>query len=160
MPAQPSTIINGAMAVRLALCRHFICFRTVYKAAAMARPQEYARQRSELVDGFLQWLMPFWAMSAACWTAQYAMTHVERYGMTREQLGQIAINGSKNAMLNPRARAVPRLQLPLRAAALLLTKDLGKRQSATCKERQIDQPSSIQQRNRRKRRSAFNRQVP
>lgn len=112
-PAQLSSIANAAMAVRLGLCRHVICFRTVYEAAAMARPEEYSRPRSELVDGFPQWLMPFWAMSAACWTAQYAMTHVERYGMTREQLGQIAINGSKNAMLNPRARAITKEVLTL-----------------------------------------------
>ena len=79
----------------------------------MARPAEYSRPRSDLLDGFVQWTMPFWAMSAACWTAQYAMTHVERYGMTREQLGQIAINGSKNAMLNPRARAITREVLTL-----------------------------------------------
>jgi acetyl-CoA acetyltransferase len=112
-PAQLSAIANAAMAVKQGLCRHVICFRTVYEAAAMARPQEYARPRSEVLDGFVQWTMPFWAMSAACWTAQYAMTHVVRYGMTREQLGQIAINGSKNAMLNPRARAITKEELTL-----------------------------------------------
>jgi acetyl-CoA acetyltransferase len=112
-PAQLSSIANAAMAVKQGLCRHVICFRTVYEAAAMARPQEYARPRSELLDGFVQWTVPFWAMSAACWTAQYAMTHVVRYGMTREQLGQIAINGSKNAMLNPRARAITKEELTL-----------------------------------------------
>ncbi len=112
-PAQLSSIANAAMAVRLGLCRHVICFRTVYEAAAMARPEEYSRPRSELLDGFVQWTTPFWAMSAACWTAQYAMTHVVRYGMTREQLGQIAINGSKNAMLNPRARAITKEVLTL-----------------------------------------------
>jgi acetyl-CoA acetyltransferase len=112
-PAQLSAIANAAMAVKAGLCRHVICFRTVYEAAAMARPQEYARPRSELLDGFVQWTMPFWAMSAACWTAQYAMTHVVRYGMTREQLAQIAINGSKNAMLNPRARAITKEELLL-----------------------------------------------
>jgi acetyl-CoA acetyltransferase len=112
-PAQLSSIANAAMAVKMGLCRHVICFRTVYEAAAMARPEEYSRPRSELLDGFVQWTMPFWAMSAACWTAQYAMTHVERYGMTREQLGQIAINGSKNAMLNPRARAITKEELTL-----------------------------------------------
>jgi acetyl-CoA acetyltransferase len=112
-PAQLSAIANAAMAVKQGLCRHVICFRTVYEAAAMARPEEYSRPRSELLDGFTQWTVPFWAMSAACWTAQYAMTHVVRYGMTREQLGQIAINGSKNAMLNPRARAITKEPLTL-----------------------------------------------
>ena len=33
--------------------------------------------------------------------------------MTREQLAQIAINGSKNAMLNPNARAITKEELTL-----------------------------------------------
>jgi acetyl-CoA acetyltransferase len=112
-PAQLSSIANAAMAVKQGLCRHVICFRTVYEAAAMARPEEYSRPRADVLDGFVQWTVPFWAMSAACWTAQYAMKHVVRYGMKREQLGQIAINGSKNAMLNPRARAITKEALTL-----------------------------------------------
>ena len=112
-PAQLSAIAAAAMAVKEGLCRHVICFRTVYEAAAMARPEEYARPRADVLDGFVQWTVPFWAMSAACWTAQYAMAHVVRYGMTREQLGQVAINGSKNAMLNPRARAITKEALTL-----------------------------------------------
>jgi acetyl-CoA acetyltransferase len=69
----------------------------------MARPEEYPPLRREKVDGFSQWMAPFNAISAACWTAQYATRHMKRYGMTREQLAQIAINGRANAALNPRA---------------------------------------------------------
>ncbi|SFF77706.1 Acetyl-CoA acetyltransferase [Novosphingobium sp. CF614] len=112
-PAQLASIANAALAVKQGLCRHVICFRTVYEAAAMARPEEYSRPRADVLDGFVQWTVPFWAMSAACWTAQYAMAHVVHYGMTREQLGQVAINGSKNAMLNPRARAITKEALTL-----------------------------------------------
>jgi len=112
-PAQLAAIGNAAMAVKEGLCRHVICFRTVYEAAAMARPEEYSRPSQSLLDGYIQWTIPFGAMSAACWTAQYAMRHVVRYGMTREQLAQIAINGSKNAMLNPRARAITKEELTL-----------------------------------------------
>jgi acetyl-CoA acetyltransferase len=65
------------------------------------------------VSGFSQWTAPFWATSAACWTAQYASRHVHKYGMTREQLAMIAINGSKNAMLNPNARAITKEELTL-----------------------------------------------
>lgn len=60
--------------------------------------------RHDTVSGFTQWTAPFWATSAACWTAQYAARHVHKYGMTRERLGQMAIDGS-NALLNPHARA-------------------------------------------------------
>jgi acetyl-CoA acetyltransferase len=113
VPAQLSAIAAAADAVRNGHARHVICFRTVYEAAAMARPEEYSRPRADVLDGFVQWTVPFWAMSAACWTAQYAMSHVVRYGMKREQLGQVAINGSKNAMLNPRARAITKEALTL-----------------------------------------------
>lgn len=102
-PAQLSAIGMAAWAVRQGICRHVICFRTVYEAAAMSRPDEYPVPRRERVDGYSQWFAPFNAMSAANWTAQYAMRHVKRYGLTREQLAQIALTDRANAVLNPRA---------------------------------------------------------
>ena len=101
--AQLGAVAAAADAVKNGHARHVICFRTVYEAAAMARPEEYAPLRRDKVDGFSQWMAPFNAISAACWTAQYATRHMKRYGMTREQLAQIAINGRANAALNPRA---------------------------------------------------------
>ncbi len=112
-PAQLSAIAAAAMAVKAGLARHIICFRTVYEAAALARPDEFAPLSRSHVEGLSQWTAPFFAISAANWTAQYAMRHVVRYGMTREQLGQIAINGSINAMLNLRARAITKEALTL-----------------------------------------------
>jgi acetyl-CoA acetyltransferase len=101
--SQLGAVVTAAMAVRTGMARHVICFRTVYEAAAMARPTEYPTLRHETVDGYSQWLAPFNATSAANWTAQYAMRHVKRYGLTREQLAQIALTDRANAMLNPRA---------------------------------------------------------
>lgn len=101
--SQLGAVVAAAAAVRAGLARHVICFRTVYEAAALARPEEYPVQRRDKVDGFSQWTAPFNALSAATWTAQYAMRHVKRYGMTREQLAQIALTDRANAALNPRA---------------------------------------------------------
>nr|WP_314468075.1 thiolase family protein [uncultured Novosphingobium sp.] len=113
-PAQLSAIGVAAMAVKQGLCRHVICFRTVYEAGGMADPAQYmAGAKQDTVSGSSQWTSPFWATSAACWTAQYAARHMHRYGLTREQLGQIAINGSRNAMANPRARAITKEELTL-----------------------------------------------
>jgi acetyl-CoA acetyltransferase len=113
-PAQLSAIAAAAMAVKQGLVRHAICFRTVYEAGGMADPATYmSGMKQDTVSGSSQWTSPFWATSAACWTAQYAARHMHRYGMTREQLAQIAINGSKNAMRNPRARAITREELTL-----------------------------------------------
>jgi acetyl-CoA acetyltransferase len=112
-PAQLSAIAMAAWAVKEGICRHVICFRTVYEAGGMANPAEYMPLQQKTTSGFSQWTAPFWATSAACWTAQYAARHVHQYGMTREQLAQIAINGSKNALLNPRARAITKEELTL-----------------------------------------------
>ncbi|MDR2856646.1 MAG: thiolase family protein [Novosphingobium sp.] len=112
-PAQLSAIAMAAWAVKEGICRHVICFRTVYEAGGMANPAEYMPLRHDTVSGASQWTAPFWATSAACWTAQYAARHMHKYGMTREQLAMVAINGSKNAMLNPRARAITKEELTL-----------------------------------------------
>lgn len=102
--AQLGAIADAAAAVRSGLARHVICFRTVYEAAALSRPDEYPPlERRKDVTGNSQWVSPFGAFSAACWTAQFAMRHMKRYGMTREQLAQVAINDHRNAALNPRA---------------------------------------------------------
>jgi acetyl-CoA acetyltransferase len=101
--SQLGAVVAAAAAVRAGLARHVICFRTVYEAAAMARPEEYPPARPGRVDGYVQWTMPFNALSAANWAAQYAMRHVKRYGLTREQLAQVALTGRANAVLNPRA---------------------------------------------------------
>ena len=65
------------------------------------------------MSGGQQWSSPFNALSAAPWIAQFANRHVEQYGMTREQLAQIALTGSANAMRNPRARAITKEQLTM-----------------------------------------------
>ncbi|WP_033925832.1 thiolase family protein [Sphingomonas sp. 35-24ZXX] len=102
--AQLGSIADAAAAVKAGLARHVICFRTVYEAAALARPEEFPPlERRKDVTGNSQWVSPFGAFSAACWTAQFAMRQMKRHGMTREQLAQIAINDHRNAALNPRA---------------------------------------------------------
>ena len=105
LTSQLGAVVAAANAVRAGLARHVICFRTVYEAAAMSRPDEFPMQRAKRVDSYNQYLAPFGAISAANWTAQFAMRHVKKYGLTREQLGQIAINDYANAALNPRALA-------------------------------------------------------
>jgi acetyl-CoA acetyltransferase len=101
--SQLGAVVAAASAVRAGQARHVICFRTVYEAAAMARPEEYPPLRRETVDGTSQWFAPFDALSAVNWTAQYAMRHVKRFGLKREQLAQIALTDRAHAALNPRA---------------------------------------------------------
>jgi len=123
MPAQLSAIANAALAVKAGLARHVICFRTVYEAAALARPEEFPPLNRKFVEGPSQWTAPFFAISAANWIAQYAMRHMKRYGMSREQLAQVALNAHRNAAINPRARAIVKEPLTLEKylAARLVT---------------------------------------
>jgi acetyl-CoA acetyltransferase len=79
--AQLGAIAEAAMAVKSGAARHVICFRTVYEAAALAQPEEFPPlQLSEGVTGSFQWLSPFGAYSAACWTAQFATRHMKNTG--------------------------------------------------------------------------------
>jgi acetyl-CoA acetyltransferase len=120
--AQLGAITDAASAVKAGLARHVICFRTVYEAAALARPEEYPpMQRRADVTGGSQWVSPFGAFSAACWTAQYATRHMKRYGLTREQLAQVAINDHRNAALNPRAIVKEPLTMDRYMSARMIT---------------------------------------
>ena len=120
--AQLGAIADAAAAVKAGLARHVICFRTVYEAAALARPEEFPPlERRKDVSGGSQWVSPFGAFSAACWTAQFAMRHMKRFGMTREQLAQVALNDHRNAALNPRAIVRQPLSLEQYMAARLIS---------------------------------------
>src|SRR3546814_17906511 len=101
--SQLGAVTAAAAAVRAGLARHVICFRTVYEAAAIARPDEYPMMRSDKVQGTSQWFSPFNALSAVTWTAKYAMRHVQKYGLTPEQLAQIALPDRPHAALDPPA---------------------------------------------------------
>jgi len=122
--AQLGAIETAAAAVKAGLARHVICFRTVYEAAAMARPQDYPMNRGARVEAGQQWTAPFNATSAVTWVAQYAMRHVKKYGMTREQLAQIALTDRKNAMLNPRALVREPLSLEQYMASRLIAEPM------------------------------------
>jgi acetyl-CoA acetyltransferase len=103
LTSQLGAIVAAVGAVKSGQARHIICFRTVYEAAANARPEEYPRPKNDRAEGFMQWLAPFNAVSPVNWVAQYAMRHMHRYGLKREQLAQIVLTDRRHAVLNPRA---------------------------------------------------------
>lgn len=120
--AQLGAIADAAAIVKAGIARHVLCFRTVYEAAALARPEEFPpMERRKDVTGNSQWVSPFGAFSAACWTAQYATRHMKRYGLTREQLAQVALNDHGNAALNPRAIVREPLSMDKYMSARMIT---------------------------------------
>jgi acetyl-CoA acetyltransferase len=101
LPGQGGAVIAAMLAVASGLCRHVLCFRTVWEstfAALRLHPGGGGR-----VSGFQEWRAPFGALSAANWIAMNANQYMHRYGATRELLGRIAINGRTGAGRNPAA---------------------------------------------------------
>lgn len=111
--SQLGALVAAVGAIRMGLARHIICFRTVYEAAAMADPVNYPSRFTSRAEDSQQWFLPFNSISASNWIGQYAQRHVKKYGMKREQLAQIALTCSANAMNNPRARNITKQQLTM-----------------------------------------------
>jgi acetyl-CoA acetyltransferase/uncharacterized OB-fold protein len=103
LPGPGGSVIAAMMAVASGLCRHVLCFRTVWEsthAALGLHPGGGLR-----VSGPMQeWRLPFGAMSASNWIGMNANQYLHRYGATREEvLAPIALNGRANAGRNPAA---------------------------------------------------------
>ncbi|OCB11751.1 thiolase family protein [Mycobacterium intracellulare] len=103
-PGQVQALVSAVMAVSMGLARHVLVYRTVTESTAQGsgRRPGIGVGGSE-VGGPQQWLIPFRAYSAANWLALYAQRHFHEFGTTPGQMAQIALNGRRNAALNPKA---------------------------------------------------------
>ncbi|HEX8802964.1 MAG TPA: OB-fold domain-containing protein, partial [Acidimicrobiales bacterium] len=79
LPGPGGAVVAAMLAVAGGLCRHVLCFRTVWEATYAAlglRPDGGGR-----VSGAMQeWRAPFGALSAANWIALNASQYLHRYG--------------------------------------------------------------------------------
>jgi acetyl-CoA acetyltransferase len=109
---QLGSVINACLAVASGLATHVLCFRSVYegtaqgdkgRAAVMPGADGGGGGRVPKAQGYTEGFLPFSAPSAAIWIAMFAQRHFHEYGTTREQLAWIALNGRRNAELNPKA---------------------------------------------------------
>ena len=71
LPGQGGSVVAAMLAVAAGLCRHVLCFRTVWESTH-AELQRSRRVRRSVtaggrVGGDMQWRLPFGAMSAANW---------------------------------------------------------------------------------------------
>jgi acetyl-CoA acetyltransferase/uncharacterized OB-fold protein len=103
-PGQSGAIVAAMLAVASGLCRHVLCFRTVWESsyAALVRSGKWA-QPAARATGMTEYLAPFGAMSAANWIAVQASHYFHRYGGDRATLGWVAVNARANAARNPEA---------------------------------------------------------
>lgn len=106
---QLGSVIKACLAVGSGLANHVLCFRSVWEGSAQGKKGRAAvmpgggGKSAYRASGFMEWNLPFSVPSAAVWIALFAQRHFHVYGTTREQLAQIALNGRKNAALNPNA---------------------------------------------------------
>jgi acetyl-CoA acetyltransferase len=104
-PGQLAAVMSAVMAVHSGLCRHVL----VYRACAESTGQSGGGRTSINpiddggVTGYLQWLRPFGAVSAANWVAQNYQRYLFETGARREQVAWLPINQRRNAALNPAA---------------------------------------------------------
>lgn len=103
-PGQAGAIITAMLAVAAGLCRHVLCYRTVWESshAAMVRSGTWASP-SGRATGMMEERAPYGAMSAANWIAIQASHYFHRYGGDRSTLGWVAVNSRANASRNPEA---------------------------------------------------------
>jgi acetyl-CoA acetyltransferase len=101
IPGPGGSVVAAMQAVANGLCRHVLCFRTVWEATYAALRLGGGGGRS---SGWMAWRAPYGAMSAANWIGMNANQYLHRYGATREGLlAPIALNGRANAGRNPAA---------------------------------------------------------
>ena len=108
---QMRAVIAACLAVAAGLARHVLVYRTVSESTAQGSGGRQGIGGSgggggggvPRFSGFLQWSLPFGAVSAVNWIAQVAQRRMYEFDLTREQLGQIALNARRNAADNPSA---------------------------------------------------------
>jgi acetyl-CoA acetyltransferase len=109
-PGQIRAVIAACFAIAAGAARHVLVYRTVTESTAQG---EGGRQGiggsgggsggAPRFSGFLQWSLPFGAVSAANWIALVGQRRFHEFALTREQLAHVALNGRRNAALNPKA---------------------------------------------------------
>ena len=100
---QSGAVVNAMLAVAAGLCRHVLCFRTVWETTSIAwgNRQNTGVGGGSRISGEMEWRLPYGAMSAGNWIALMASHYFHRYGATREQLGWIPVTERAGAAHNP-----------------------------------------------------------
>jgi acetyl-CoA acetyltransferase/uncharacterized OB-fold protein len=103
VPGPAGALVDAALAVASGLCRHVLCFRTVWQSTHAT--MGLGRGGGGRISGgaMMEYRMPFGAVSAASWIGMHANQYFHRYGADRELLGRIALNARANAARNPAA---------------------------------------------------------
>ncbi len=100
------TLAHAMAAVESGLARHVVCYRAMNERSEARFGIAHREANSNATgsgSGFLEWSMPFGAMTPAAWTGIQAQRYMERYGVTNEDLGHVSVQLRRNAATNPLA---------------------------------------------------------
>jgi acetyl-CoA acetyltransferase len=91
-PAQLVALIAAAHAVAAGHARHVLVFRCLNESSAQASGRRgIGEGESAEIGGWVSWLVPMGAASAANWAAMYADRIMHEYDLKREHLGAQAV---------------------------------------------------------------------
>ncbi|EFC81827.1 OB-fold domain-containing protein [Parafrankia sp. EUN1f] len=125
LPGPGGSVIAAMLAVASGLCRHVLCFRTVWESTYRTLGLGGGGGGGRLSNATSLWRAPFGALSAANWIAMNANQYFHRYGADREMLAAIALNGRAGAALNPNAIYRDPLTLDDYMSARMVTTPFG-----------------------------------
>ncbi len=111
-PGQLGAVVDAMLAVAGGLANNVLCWRSIWEGSAQGtgRRKGYSVPPGGRASGQLGWQLPYGA-SAANLAGLQIRARMERFGLTREQLGQIAIVQRAHAKLNPKAIYTDALEL-------------------------------------------------
>jgi acetyl-CoA acetyltransferase len=83
-----------------------VCYRAMNERSEARFGIAHMQPNSNMTgsgSGFLEWSMPFGAMTPAAWTGIQAQRYMHRYGLTNADLAPVSVQLRSNAATNPRA---------------------------------------------------------
>lgn len=102
-PSQYGSIANAIGAIAAGFCNHVLCYRAEGERWVPTYAKAFASGPMPVAESYAEWMLPYWAPSAANWTALHADLHMRQTGLTREQLAAIPINQRRYAAMNEAA---------------------------------------------------------
>ena len=100
--ASAATVLHAAMAVATGVAEVVVCYRA-FNERSGDRFGTMTTQATGMLPPWLSWYAPYGLMTPAAWVALYARPYMERYGVTNEDFGRIAVVDRAHAASNPGA---------------------------------------------------------
>jgi acetyl-CoA acetyltransferase len=97
------TIAQAAMAVATGQARNVVCYRAMNGRSGKRMGQGVSGDISSSDLIHWSWYMPYGMLIPGSWIAMIANKYMHKYGVTREDLGLVAISQRNHALRNPRA---------------------------------------------------------